>query len=296
MGGRDSADLSPWRLGGLSPRELGWRLWARINGDDLLTRAAALAYYFFFALFPALLFLTALLGLLPVPGLMDRLLASFARLVPPEAASLVERTLANALRGASTSLLSLGVVGALWGASAGMMSAIQALNVAHRMTDPRAWWTQRLVAVLLTVGLAVFTLLALIVVIFGERIGEMLAVGVGLGPIFGFAWWVVRWPVVIACLLVEVLLVYHAAPAVRLPLRWLAPGAAGAVLAWLLVSFGLRLYVSHFGRYDATYGSIGGVILLMLWFYLSSLALLAGAEVNAAIHESAVARGAAAGR
>jgi len=272
-------------------RAFGHRLWARVFTDDVFTRAAALAYYYFFALFPALLFLTALVGLLPVPGLMDRLLADLARVLPGESAALVTRTLAQTLAGASTRLLSLGVIGALWGASAGMLSVMDALNVAQRITDPRAWWTRRLVAVLLTLGLALFTLIALILVIFGERIGEMVAAAVGLGLAFTLAWTALQWPVVIACLLLGLLLVYHVAPAARRPLGWLAPGAVCAMVSWLAVSFGFRVYVSHVRSYDATYGSIGGVILLMLWFYLSSLTLLIGAEINALIEDAAVERG-----
>ncbi len=264
----------------------GRRLYERAFADDVFTRAAALAYYYFFALFPALLFLTALLGLLPVPGLMDRLLADLARVLPGESAALVTRTLAQTLAGASTRLLSLGVIGALWGASAGMLSVMDALNVAQRITDPRAWWTRRLVAVLLTLGLALFTLIALILVIFGERIGEMVAAAVGLGPAFTLAWTALQWPVVIACLLLGLLLVYHVAPGARRPLGRLAPGAVCAMVSWLAVSFGFRVYVSHVRSYDATYGSIGGVILLMLWFYLSSLTLLIGAEINALIEDA----------
>lgn len=268
-----------------SAREFSARLLERLNTDDVSTRAAALAYYFIFALFPALLFLTALLGLLPVPGVMERLLGYFTRVLPPESAVVVRRTLTQTLASASTSLLSLGAAGALWAASAGMVALIDALNVAHRVTEPRSWWRRRLVALLLTLGLALFTLTALMLVIFGERMGEGVAGAVGLGPVFTLAWRLVQWPVVVGCLLVAVLLVYHSAPAASPPLSRLAPGSACAVAAWLAVSTALRVYVSHFGSYNATYGSIGGVILLMLWFYLSSLTLLIGAEVNALIWE-----------
>jgi len=268
-----------------SAREFGVQLLERINTDDVSTRAAALAYYFIFALFPALLFLTALLGLLPVPGVMERLLGYFTRVLPPESAVVVRRTLTQTLASASTSLLSLGAAGALWAASAGMVALIDALNVAHRVTEPRSWWRRRLVALLLTLGLALFALTALMLVIFGERMGEDVAGAVGLGPVFTLAWRLAQWPVVVGCLLVAVLLIYHSAPAASPPLPRLAPGSACAVAAWLAVSTALRVYVSHFGSYNATYGSIGGVILLMLWFYLSSLTLLIGAEINALIWE-----------
>jgi membrane protein len=273
-------------------RQFGARLWERVGADEVSTRAAALAYYFIFALFPALLFLTALLGLLPVPGLMERLLGSVTRVLPPESAALVRRTLGQTLAGASTSLLSLGALGALWAAAAGMVALIDALNVAHGAVEARSWWARRLVALILTVGLALFVLTALVSVIFGERVGAEVAGALGLGRAFTLVWGLLRWPLVVGGLLAAVLAVYHSAPAASPPLHRLVPGSACAVAAWLLTSSALRVYVAHFGSYDATYGSIGGVIVLMLWFYLSSLSLLVGAEINMLLWEAQAGRGA----
>jgi len=266
------------RRRGRLARQFGARLRERLGADEVSTRAAALAYYFIFALFPALLFLTALLGLLPVPGLMERLLGYVTRVLPPESAALVGRTLGQTLAGASTSLLSLGALGALWAAAAGMVALIDALNVAHGAVEARSWWARRLVALALTVALALIVLTALVVVIFGERVGAEVASA--------------RWPLGVGGLLAAVLLVYHSAPAASPPLHRLVPGSASAVAAWLLTSSALRVYVAHFGSYDATYGSIGGVIVLMLWFYLSGLSLLVGAEINMLLWEAQAGRGA----
>jgi len=273
-------------------RQFGARLWERVGADEVSTRAAALAYYFIFALFPALLFLTALLGLLPVSGLMERLLGYVTQVLPRESAALVGRTLSQTLAGASTSLLSVGALGALWAAAAGMVALIDALNVAHGAVEARSWWTRRLVALVLTVGLALFVLTALVLVIFGERVGAEVAGALGLGRAFTLGWRLLRWPLVVGGLLVAVLLVYHSGPAASPPLHRLVPGSACAVAAWLLTSSALRVYVAHFGSYDATYGSIGGVIVLMLWFYLSSLSLLVGAEINMLLWEVQAGRGA----
>src|SRR3989442_7467922 len=169
-------------------RQFGARLWERVGADEVSTRAAALAYYFIFALFPALLFLTALLGLLPVPGLMERLLGYATRVLPPESAALVRRTLGQTLAGASTSLLSLGALGALWAAAAGMVALIDALNVAHGAVEARSWWARRLVALILTVGLALFVLTALVSVISGERVGPEVAGGLAPRPALPRAW------------------------------------------------------------------------------------------------------------
>jgi membrane protein len=283
---------SPWNLGGLTLRQLGRQVWNEISKDEVADRAAALAYYFLFALFPTLLFLTSLLGLLPLPGLMERLMAYANQAMPGDAASIVTRTLTEIQDGARGGLLSIGALAALWAASAGMASMMNALNVAYDVTDPRPWWKNRLVAILLTVGFSVFILGALVLIVFGPRIGETVAGRLGFGSQFTTIWNLVSLPVVIAFVLVGIALVYYFAPATQQHWRWVTPGSAVALVLWLGMSFGLRWYVSSFADYSATYGSIGGVILLMLWLYLTGFVLLVGAEINAEIEQAAAARGA----
>lgn len=276
-------DVSPWRLGGLSPAVLARRVRARLWQHDVFDRAAGLSYYFLFALFPTLLFLTALLGLLPIPELMDRLLEYVTRMLPSDAASLLTRTLTEVVDGAKGSLVSIGVLAALWSAASGMGSIRTALNVAYDARDGRPWWRQRLEAIALTVWFSIFTLLALVLLVFGERIGDGVAGALGVGEMFTRTWNIARWPVLTLLALLGIRLVYHFAPAVPQRWHWVTPGSAFALLGWLVASFGLRLYVRYVGNYNATYGSIGGVILLMLWLYLSSLALLIGAEIDSLI-------------
>jgi membrane protein len=283
---------SPWNLGGLSVRELGLRVWHEFSKDEVADRAAALAYYFLFALFPTMLFLTSLLGLLPLDGLMERLLAYANQTLPRDAASIVTHTLGEIQAEARGGLLSIGALAALWAASAGMASMMNALNVAYDVEDPRPWWRRRLVAILLTVGFSVFILGALVLMVFGPPIGQGLAARLGLGPQFTTVWNVVSLPVVVFFVLLGVALVYYFAPATEQHWRWVTPGSAVALVLWLAMSLGLRWYVANFADYSATYGSIGGVILLMLWLYLTGLALLVGAEINAEIEHAAAARGA----
>jgi membrane protein len=275
--------ISPWRLGGLSPAVVARRVYARLWQHDVFDRAASLSYYFLFALFPTLLFLTALLGLLPVPKLMDRLLDYITRMLPGDAASLLTRTLAEIVKGARGSLVSIGVLAALWGAASGMVSIRTALNVAYGAHDRHPWWRQRFDAMALTVWFSVFTLLALVLLVFGERVGDAVAGALGVGAVFTRAWNIARWPLILLLALLGITLVFHFAPAVRHRWHWVTPGSAFALIGWLLASYGLRLYVGYFGNYNATYGSIGGVILLMLWLYLSSLTLLVGAEIDALV-------------
>ena len=266
------------------------RVYRQVWVHNLLERAAALSYYFLFALFPTLLFLTALVGLLPFPHLMERLVDYFVSVLPSDVASLLVKTLGEIRTGASGGLLSLGVVVALWGASGGMLSIGSALNAAYDVSDTRPWWKRRLVAMALTCGFSIFALTAALLLVFGERIGEAAAALADLGPQFTRTWNVLQWPVIMLCGFIGIDLVYYLAPAVRRPWRWVRPGSAFAVLAWLAMSFVLRLYVNFVGSYNATYGSIGGVILLMLWLYWISLALLVGAEINAELDVTAAHR------
>lgn len=253
---------------------------------ELFDRAASLSYYFLFALFPAVLFLAAILGLLPGPRLMPRMLRYIERVLPADAASVLAKTLAEVIAGASGSLVSLGVLGALWGASSGMVSLSHALNVTFDVRDSRRWWRHRLEAMALTIGFSLLTIAAMLLFVFGERIGDAVAGALGVGAAFTVGWNLARWPAQIVFALVGIMLVYQLAPAVRQPWRRHIPGAIFALAGWLLASYALRLYVAYFRNYNATYGSIGGVILLMLWFYLSSLALLVGAEINSQIRRA----------
>lgn len=287
-----ASDVSPWKLGGLTVRELGARVYAEFSKDDLSDRAAALAYYFLFSLFPALLFLTALVGFLPIPDLMGRLMAYVSQAMPPDAASIVEKTLQEIMAGSSGGLLSIGVLGALWAGSNGMSSIMSALNAAYDVDEGRPWWKAKALAIVLTIGFSLFLLTALILVVFGPKIGETLAGYVGLGDVFTLVWNVVSIPVVMILVAIGIGLVYYLAPNVEQRWRWVTPGSVVALVLWLAASFGLRYYVGNFANYNATYGSIGGVILLMLWLYLSGLAILIGAEVNAEIEQAAARRGA----
>jgi membrane protein len=282
--GRTAA--SPWALGGLSLRALGTRVYWKSWDDEILDRAAELSYYFAFALLPTLLFLTALLGLLPVPDLMPQLMGYVDRVLPGDAASLIKKTLAQVVRGASGGLVSVGALAALVGASSGMLSIMKGLNSAYAVADHRVWWEKRLIAIALTVVFSLFTLTALLLLVFGARLGEAVADFFGLGPLFTVAWKLAHLPVVIFLSLTCLALVYYLAPATDRLWSWITPGSAFAVVSWLLMSLGLRFY----DHYNATYGSIGGLILLMLWLYWSGVALLLGAEIDSTIERGGAER------
>jgi membrane protein len=276
---------SAWRLGGLSIAHLGRRVWTDIGHNEIMDRSAALSYYFIFALFPTLLFLTALLALLPIPDLLDRLMAYVSDVLPGDAGGLVQKTLGQALQDADAGLLSLGAVTALWAASSGMTSIMAALNVASR-----PWWRERLLAVGLTVVFSLLAVVALVLLVFGQNLGEAIANRTGWGTAFRITWQLVRWPLAMLLGLAAISLVYRLAPAANQRWAWVTPGSAFAVGAWAIMSVALRFYVGYFANYNATYGSIAGVILLMLWLYLSGVVLLVGAAINSEIARATSAR------
>ena len=284
----NSEAFNPWKLGGLSWTELARRLWHEIQEDELLGRAAQLSYYVLLALFPALIVLTALMGLFSVQSYMPELMSYLRNVLPGDALSMVERFLEQVAKGSGANILSVGGLGALWASSSGVTAIMEALNVVYDVkADPRPFWMVRLTAIILTIGLAGFVIFAVALVLYGEHIAGWVADVVGLGPLFTWGWIILQWPVIIGLMLTIVAAVYYFCPAIDQNWRWVSPGSVFAVSMWLLVSLGFKLYVENFGNYNAVYGSIAGVIVLMLWLYWSGMVLLIGGEINAEIEHAA---------
>ncbi|MGH7231499.1 MAG: YihY/virulence factor BrkB family protein, partial [Nitrospiraceae bacterium] len=282
-----SPTRNPWKLGGLSLKELVRRVWHEIQKDEILGRSAQLAYYFLLALFPALLFLTALIGLFPIESIMPELTGYLRTMLPDDALSLVEKYLQQVVRGSGGDILSLGLLGALWASSSGVTAIMESLNAVYNAPETRPLWKMRLVAIAMTLGLAGFIIVSLTLVLYGEHIGSWIADWIGLGWLFTLAWVILQWPVVVALMLFAVAVMYYVSPNVTQDWRWVTPGSLFAVVMWLAVSLGFKVYVENFGNYNAAYGSIAGVIVLMLWFYLTGAVLLLGGEVNAEIEKAA---------
>jgi membrane protein len=285
-----SPSFNPWKLGGMGWKELARRVWRETQKDQILGRAAQLAYYLILALFPALLFLTAFVGLLPLEEVMPELFRHLADVMPADALSVVQRYLQQVVEGSGTGILSLGVLGALWASSSGITSIMDTLNAVYNVDDTRPFWKSRLIAIAMTIGLAGFIIASTILVLYGEAIGRWVADFVGLGWLFVLGWVILQWPLVIGLMLFAVGTVYYVAPCVKQDWRWVIPGSVFAVVTWLAVSLGFKFYVENFGNYNAAYGSIGGMIVLLLWFYLSGVALLVGGEINAEIAKEATKR------
>ena len=255
----------------------------RINDDEVLGRAAQLSYYFLLALFPLLLFLINVLGYLAQEGtaFRDRLLIYFAAVMPSTAVTLVRTTLDEISLSSGTGKLSFGLLAALWAASNGMGAISQTLNTAYDVRETRPWWKVRLITICLTVALSILILAALAIILYGGTIGEALAARYGFGNFFTTVWTILQWPIALVFVLTTFNLIYNFAPNLKSQARrWITPGAFVGVGLWLAVSFGFRMYLGFFDSYSVTYGSLGALIVLMLWFYLTGVAILIGGEVN----------------
>jgi membrane protein len=279
---------------GLHVLGLHWRRWVhcmavRWSKDRVSDQAAVLAYYFFFAVFPLLLCLTALLGMFVAPGtIVHRAIIQYlGAIVPADASDFIEKTLQEIAKGSSAGKLSLGLAVALWSASSGMSAIIHALNQAYEIETERPWWRQKLVALGLTIVVTALMVAALLMVVSGGNVATTLATHFGWQKQFVMIWDFVQWPLLVMFVLGAFGLIYYYGPHIPGG-RWrcLLPGTLTGVGIWLAVSFGFRFYAVHFGNYNKTYGSIGAIIVLLLWFYLSSLAILIGGEINSVVEHN----------
>ncbi len=282
-------------LGGLGWAELGKRVYAEVSDDDVLGRAAQLSYYFLLALFPALLFLTSLLGYMAGEDsqLRESLFTYLATVLPGDASQLISKTVTDVTQSSGGGKLSFGILATLWAASNGMGAISESLNAAYDLKESRPWWKVRLTAVGLTLALTLLIVSALVLVLYGHDLADAVAVKFGLGEAFATAWKVIQWPLVLAFVLVAFALIYYFGPdAHQQHWVWITPGAVIGVVLWLLISFAFKAYLSYFNSYSATYGSLGAVIILMLWFYFTGAAILIGGEINSEIENEMAKQGA----
>ena len=259
------------------------RVLRRIQNDDVFGRAAQLSYYFLLALFPLLLFLVSLLGYFAQAGseLRHGLINYLAAVMPESAVTLVQTTLDEISTSASGGKLSFGLLAALWAASNGMGAISDTLNMAYKVKETRSWWRVRLTSMLLTISLSVLIVSALVIILYGGSIGEAIASRFGFSNAFTTVWKILQWPIALIFVLATFNLIYNFAPNIsRRQREFFTPGALVGVALWLLVSFAFRIYLHYFNSYSVTYGSLGALIILMLWFYFTGVAILIGGEIN----------------
>src|ERR1700719_5147211 len=278
----------------VKPHSISWsevfkRTWKEANEDDVLGRSAQLAYYFFLALFPLLICVITVLGVLDWKGanVQDAVLDFLASVLPGSATTLVQKTLSEVNQAHATSKLSVGLIFSLWSASAGMSAIMDTLNAEYEVHEGRSFIKRNAVALGLTLAVAVLLIAAVAIVLAGGPTAEAFS-----GGIVKIVIKIAQWPVAIALVLFGFALVYFFAPDVKeQEWHWITPGAIAGVALWLAASFALKAYLHFFDRYSATYGSLGAVIILLLWFYVSGASLLFGAEINSVIEDAAAAKG-----
>jgi membrane protein len=253
--------------------------------DDCLGLAAQLAFYFFLALFPAFLFVLALASFFPLTNFIDEMVRALRPIAPAEVLAFFEEQLRRLSNADSGGILTIGILGAVWSSSAALVAIISSFNRAYDIEEGRPWWKVRLTAIALTIALALLILVSFTLIVAGPTIAERIASSFGLGAAFEWTWKIVQWPLAFLLVCSAVGLVYYFAPDAEQDWVWITPGAVVATTLWVVVSLVFKFYVANFADYNA-YGAVGGVIVLMLWFYLSGLAILVGAEMNAEIEHA----------
>ena len=271
---------------------VGKRLLKEVGEDDVSGAAAELAYRFFLAVFPFFIFLAAMGGfvadILGVTNPTQEIMAELQASLPADAATLLRGELETIIESRDAGLVSLGILGAVWAASSGVGTIMKALNRIHEVKETRPLWTRYGLAIGLTLLGGSCLVAGVLLMLGGQLFGMEVAARLGIeGPtatLIAFA----RWPLVLVFLLTALAFLYWAAPNIDLPFKWLTPGAVIAGLSWVVMSFLFGLYVANFGSYNATYGTLGGVVITLIWFYLSGFVLLLGAEINSVLAQEVI--------
>jgi membrane protein len=271
--------------------ELCKRIYRKYTADAVAESAAAVSYYFLFSFFPFLLFVTALIAYLPLKTPVEHFLDRVRPVVPAQAMVLLDTHLRDLISRTRPHLLTLGLLGSFWSASRGVDAVRRALNLAYGVKESRPLWKTELVSWCTTFAGAVLVLVAAAALIAGGGIGPWIAGKLGMRAGFVSAMHWLRWPVLGVTFMAATGLAYRVLPDVKLRLGFIVPGAAAGALSWVLATWIFGLYVAGFGHYEVTYGSLGGVVILLTWLYLSGFIALAGGELNAMVEHGSAAGG-----
>jgi membrane protein len=254
-----------------------------ISEDNVPNGAAALAYYLLLAIFPAMIFLLGLLPYLPIPNLQQSIMDMLGQALPGDAAKMFTGTVQEIVSQKRGGLLSLGALLTLWASSAGMSAIMQQLNITYDVKEGRPFYKSKGIAILLTLGMGALVISAFGLIILGGSIQGWMASSLGLGQPVIVAFAALRWVIIAASLMLAFALTYYFAPDVEQEFRFISPGSVLGVVLLVVASLGFKLYVENFGSYAKSYGSIGAVIVMMLWLNIMGLVILLGSEVNALI-------------
>ncbi|MEA2459551.1 MAG: rane protein [Thermoleophilaceae bacterium] len=283
MASKANAPDQPTELPARSWIEIGKRAFKEFQDDNLTDWAAALVYYGVMSLFPMLIVLVALLGLVGQASTINTMIDSLRSAGLKDVADSVQKPLTDIVshKGGAGALLGFGLLGSLWSASGYIGAFMRACNAIYEVKEGRPFWKLRPLQVAITLtGVLLLSLVSIAVVVSGP-IAKAVGSALGLGDTAVTVWGIAKWPVMLVVVMGMIAGLYYVAPNVRQPkLRWVSPGGVVAVLAWVAASAGFGIYVSNFGSYNKTYGTLGGVITFLVWMWISNLALLFGAELD----------------
>ncbi|HVY15252.1 MAG TPA: YihY/virulence factor BrkB family protein [Rhodopila sp.] len=283
LAARPGSPTSPWRI---SPR--GWfrimkRSWTQVNDNNIFLAAGGVTYAILVALFPGLAALVSIYGLLLDPVQVERQVAALARILPPDSAAMIGSELHQLVTTSANALsisAALALLLALWSASRGMSGMINALDLAYGEKETRGFVRLNLIAIALTL----FVLIGGTVTIALVGVLPVVVKAVGLGSFTSWVLLIVQWPLLIGVVLAGLAVLYYYGPDRKsAQWRWISPGALIATVLWLIGSLGFSIYVSHFSSYDKTYGSLGGVVVMLTWLWLSSFVALFGAVIDSEV-------------
>ncbi|MDQ0351984.1 membrane protein [Alkalibacillus filiformis] len=261
-----------------------WKeLFHRFSADEVPALSASLAYFFLLSLLPFMIFLLTLVGFLPINH--DQVFRLVDDYFPPDTMGLVRDNIDHLMAQRNGGLLSLGLIGTIWAASIGVNGLIRAFNRAYEINEERPFFVTRGLAIALTVLMVLVIAVALVLPVFGRLLGEFFFSFFGVTEQFLAVWESMRWVVSAFVMIFVLTVLYIAAPSRKIKFAHAIPGAAIATIGWQVLSIGFAFYVENFGQYSATYGSLAGVIVLMVWLFLSGMMIIIGGEINAILHK-----------
>jgi len=255
------------------------KLASRVIDDDITALAAQVTYYLLLSFFPFLLLLLSMLGYSDLKS--NDVLVYLSQIMPKSTFDLIYTTVIDVFDKTSGNLISLSLIGLIWTGSSGFRAIIKGLNKAYDEKETRPYWKTLIISILFMVGLALVIIAAVALVVFGQMIGSMITMKFHVSSKFRLNWDIIRYLVTLCGMVFTFASLYHFTPCRRMTWREVMPGASFSTLGWLLSSLGFAYYVNNFNNYSSVYGGIGGVIVLMLWLYITSIIILLGGEVNA---------------
>jgi membrane protein len=280
--GEDCISVRQLAEGPVPVKEVAKRVWKRVDADNVPGLAAQTSYYFVLAFFPFLIFLAALVGSLPFTGLWDETLAWITLNFPRQSQQLILDTVSSLTHNRG-SFLSLGLLGTVWAASAGLMNLMCSLNAAYDVKETRSFYRRLGLAFIMLFVLTFLFLGSFGLLTIGDWLGSRLA-DRGIDVLLIILWYAGRWAVALLLLAVAIAILDHALPNRKRPWCCFTPGALFFMLAWVPATLGFNFYVRHFASYSRTYGALGAFVILMVWTYITSLIALVGAEINSELH------------